>query len=519
MPGVTVDAYCVLAGGGVKALAFPGALEAARGAGIRFRGYAGSSGGAIVACLAAAGFEPIEIRDAFQAALNLDRLLGDTRLIGELQETLRHIREAVESSGARRLRRGWSAVRSSKSIRAAVLRDLGLYDPDLLRNQLWALLSPRFENADDITFGDIAEAGGQLRIVASDVRLHSPKLFGADPNGSVLDAVTASACYPLIFKPKRVEDADLVDGGVSSNVPIFAFVDDGHARRLPTVAFDLVTTPTAAAAADQANPRSLFPRYVSDLASTALSASDVLIEGIVDQGVVVPIEVPAGLTTFSSAVESAAVDAAWNAGHTAATTFFNSWQVTTLARLAGDNLTHQLQAVYGSPALVTSVLVGIQLWIEARTQARDTRLSIMVETPLGRRQIIYSLGMDGHADGNMDLDLEAGLTGETVREGRPLVADLEAARVTPGRWAMSESETSRVPADRKAMVSVPVRAWRPGETVRDFHEAAEKAIIAVLTVDTSTPLGETGWLQDNVPAHELVTGLLDWAELLAKVFE
>ncbi|HCS8989786.1 TPA: patatin-like phospholipase family protein, partial [Klebsiella quasipneumoniae] len=48
-----INCYAVFEGGGIKGVAFAGALQKAEEAGLNFIGYAGASAGAIIAFLAA----------------------------------------------------------------------------------------------------------------------------------------------------------------------------------------------------------------------------------------------------------------------------------------------------------------------------------------------------------------------------------------------------------------------------------------------------------------------------------
>ncbi|WNK38667.1 patatin-like phospholipase family protein [Pantoea agglomerans] len=56
-----IDAYAVFDGGGIKGIAFAGALKAVSESNIKFAGYAGASAGAIIAFLSSIGFTGDEI--------------------------------------------------------------------------------------------------------------------------------------------------------------------------------------------------------------------------------------------------------------------------------------------------------------------------------------------------------------------------------------------------------------------------------------------------------------------------
>ncbi|MFH6780884.1 patatin-like phospholipase family protein [Methylobacterium sp. MA0201] len=53
------------------------------------------------------------------------------------------------------------------------------------------------------------------------------------PTMGVAEAAMASACYPLVFKPRRIKGEAFVDGGLLSNFP--AWTLDKERAKLPTV--------------------------------------------------------------------------------------------------------------------------------------------------------------------------------------------------------------------------------------------------------------------------------------------
>src|SRR5687767_14965829 len=65
-PQPPIEAYAVLAGGGVKGAALVGALAAAKQSNIKFVGYGGSSAGSIVALFASLGYSVDEMRHKFE---------------------------------------------------------------------------------------------------------------------------------------------------------------------------------------------------------------------------------------------------------------------------------------------------------------------------------------------------------------------------------------------------------------------------------------------------------------------
>lgn len=205
----------VFKGGGVKGIGLVGGLAVAEERGWRWRAVAGTSAGAMVAALVAAGYPAEEIR----------------RIIGELD--LRSFGDG-----------GPFKV-------ASLLLHEGLFKGEKLLGLVDQLLTDRL-GKPRVTFRDLPVA---CQIVATDLThrrmlvfpddLARPPYSLADPYAfPVADAVRASTAIPFFFRPYRMElpggvQATLVDGGLLSNFPIHLFRPVGRPALLPTIGFDL----------------------------------------------------------------------------------------------------------------------------------------------------------------------------------------------------------------------------------------------------------------------------------------
>ena len=131
---VQIPAFCVLSGGGAKAAAFPGCLAAAEEAHIHFQGYAGSSGGAIVAALAASGYRARELQSILQQYDLRTALLedGGARL-ATLAPIVNNLRTLVASGRPPGLFSVLKALPQLRQLIAAFGNTLGLYSPDSIR--------------------------------------------------------------------------------------------------------------------------------------------------------------------------------------------------------------------------------------------------------------------------------------------------------------------------------------------------------------------------------------------------
>jgi NTE family protein len=230
----------VFEGGGVKGIAFVGALEAAREHGIeRWVNVAGTSAGAIVASLLAAGYRPEELRpilDGTDYNQFADYGRGG-RIIGGM-------RNAVRGHGLcpGQAFTAWLSERFSES-------PLGKAEPTFA--DVERKLPPELE--DD----ERERARFRLRVIASDITegrmLVLPDDIGdyTDESGApyvkedfpIVRAVRMSMSFPYFFEPVTLRKNGrihyVVDGGLLSNFPIFLFDGDKPPLRRWTFGFRL----------------------------------------------------------------------------------------------------------------------------------------------------------------------------------------------------------------------------------------------------------------------------------------
>ncbi len=203
----------VFSGGGVRGVAYVGAIDALGAAGVLagVRRVAGASAGAITAGLLAAGADaerlgalfhkldfPSFLRDSFGAAGDPERLWFGYGLHtgSSLSDWLR---EAVGE---------------------LTLGSLGSAQPDLTLGELHAA----------------ALAGKPVRrfvAIGSNLSHQLPELLSAHnrPSLPLWQAMRASASFPMVFQPVTIDGSVFVDGGVTWNYPIDLF-DGSYARRV-----------------------------------------------------------------------------------------------------------------------------------------------------------------------------------------------------------------------------------------------------------------------------------------------
>ncbi|MCS7461664.1 patatin-like phospholipase family protein [Paenibacillus doosanensis] len=221
----------VFEGGGVKGIALAGAVQSAEQRGLTFHQVAGTSSGAIVASLVAAGYTAEEMKKVIIAtpfsAFMQRAPIFNTKVIGPL---------------------------------ARLFLKKGLYSGEALEHWIHQLLLAKGIR----TFGDLK--WNQLRIIASDISdrrlLVLPDdiaQYGIDPKQLLVSkAVRMSTSIPYFFDPviirkapdkrrKKEAFADqfayIVDGGLLSNFPLWIFDQENSSaieQLVPTIGFQLV---------------------------------------------------------------------------------------------------------------------------------------------------------------------------------------------------------------------------------------------------------------------------------------
>lgn len=201
------DVSLVLSGGAAKGIAHVGVLRVLDSLGIRATTVTGTSMGALVGALHAGGMTGREL-DSLVHALPLEALFGPylprvSLTGGELASPVTILSPAfvVEERGG------------SFSLRSPVARE----------PQLDALLNRLLLRANLRAAGDFDRLPRRFRAVATVLATDSAVVLG---EGDLAEAVRASIAIPLVFSPVLRDGRVLIDGGLSSNVPVAA------ARRL-----------------------------------------------------------------------------------------------------------------------------------------------------------------------------------------------------------------------------------------------------------------------------------------------
>jgi NTE family protein len=221
----------VLSGGGVKGVALAGAVSALNDAGYSSWRVSGTSAGAIVGALVAAGLTGQALTrvamglnyQKFADKVPLDRV----PLVGPGLALL-----ADDGLYRGDYAREWIADELAKH-GVRTFADLALDDPQLPPEKRYKLVV----TCADVTLGQMIRLPWDYR-----------EVYGLDPDEQlVADAVRASMSIPLLFRPVTITNpiteatSTLVDGGVVSNFPIDSLDrTDGKPPRWPTFGITLL---------------------------------------------------------------------------------------------------------------------------------------------------------------------------------------------------------------------------------------------------------------------------------------
>lgn len=193
----------VLSGGGAKGLAHIGALKVIEEAGVRIDYIGGTSMGAIVGSLYAAGYSAAQLDSIFRVT-NFDVLLQD---------------QIPRSSMSFYEKRNYETY-----IGALPFDNFKVSLPTSLSKgqNLYNLLTKLFFNVEGIY--DFNELPIPFFCMATDVETGDPIKID---KGYLPKAVAASAAIPSFFEPVLYQDKLLVDGGVVNNYPIDEVIEMG----------------------------------------------------------------------------------------------------------------------------------------------------------------------------------------------------------------------------------------------------------------------------------------------------
>lgn len=196
----------VFEGGGVKGIAYVGAMDVLKRKGIldQIQRVGGTSAGAINATLFALGYTNAE-QHRILSRLNFKNFLDDS----------------------------WGVVRDTKRL----IKKFGWYKGDFFHDWIAKLVKRKLGDPN-ATFADLRKAGKcNLYVYGTNLSTRFGEVFSNEhtPRTSIADAVRISMSIPLFFAAHRNQRGDIyVDGGLLNNFPVNLFDREKyihHARR------------------------------------------------------------------------------------------------------------------------------------------------------------------------------------------------------------------------------------------------------------------------------------------------
>jgi len=314
-----LTADVVLEGGGVKGIGLVGALVALTNAGYQLNRISGTSAGALVGSLAAAGLTGDRLKEA---ALGVDYTkFEDPTLLDRISLAGKGL-ALLQGSGIYQGDYAYEWVRSQlAALNVHTFGDLKINDESLPPERRYKLV---------VTVSDVTR--GQLVRLPWDYT----SVYGLDPDKmSVADAVRASMSIPFIFRPVTLAHATtkvtstLVDGGLLSNFPIDSLDrTDGRQPRWPT--FGVTLLPNLPAGDDKVVPLLGLPvpgglHLLDDVIATMLVGRDqaYLNQPWVSARTVRVDSTEVGVLDFG--ITPAETRALYQNGYQATTTFLSAW--------------------------------------------------------------------------------------------------------------------------------------------------------------------------------------------------
>jgi NTE family protein len=301
----------VFEGGGVKGIGLVGAVAVTEATGYEFVNVAGTSAGAIIAALVAAGYRAAELRE-IMATLDYAKF-KDSGWVDRIPGLGKAISLGVE-----------------KGIYE------GTYFEDWMRQQLLKKGKRTFRDLLMEDFKDSDRYRYKLRVVASDISRGKMLVlpqdirdFGIEPDDlDIAHAVRMSMSIPFFFEPVTMtlpskEQVYIVDGGVLSNFPIQLFDDGTTNPPWPTFGYLLVEEDPSRPVTVRHEVRGPLSMFAA-LFATMMEAHDRM---YIDNGAfarTVPIPTK-GVTATEFDLSKERAEMLYESGRAAAEAFFATW--------------------------------------------------------------------------------------------------------------------------------------------------------------------------------------------------
>lgn len=517
-----VPAYAIFEGGGAKGLAHVGALQALEDRKFNVRAVAGTSAGAIVAGLCAAGYRADELytdESGSRGILDFDYLdvLGEEewmqadKFIDEMKSRLGVL--TSPKTGAFRKIRKWLSLGKYISRNKDVLINFDkrkgyfalhkfrdLYDSWLVSK----LISKGQLDQDHEGPVQFKHLPKDLYVISTDItgkrlRVHSKE---SDETECVADAVAASVAIPVVFQPRDLgqpgQPSLHVDGGLLSNFPAWLFatnllrIDPGEVF-VPVFGVELQDKGETAASETEG----LFG-LGKDLVTTAIAGSKKLETR--DMRRLLPIEVPVTIKSYAFKLSEEQRLVTYQEGKAATDKFFreNIHAVSPILMRpyladAHAKMIQVLESLLGRESLHLRVNVMARVPPDEAVQESDWLKSQQIE-------ILYHYGMDLDPDVLIAFGRDEGGVGACYVEREIQVIDLEWTREAYPVYSMTAIQQALVRRTLKSLMCIPIYSL-DGLTITE-----DTPIIGILNFDSDEDVLE---MFDSFDIQDLAMTLAD----------
>ena len=460
-----MDYVAIFEGGGAKGLAHVGALKATENRNISYKSVGGTSAGAIIAALVAAGFTADELFDPQNVASSLFKIDFLDFLDKDTWRSVQAIFSAFRKIKASRFPKLKSIYYYWKFRNTIdlLITEKGLFDTQKFCEWLEEALKQKLNKADAVTFKDLKIP---LTIISTDVSSCNIRVFSQTetPDFCVSEAVASSIAIPLFFKPINGTSRGqiLVDGGVVSNYPTWIFDKERQNNEGGVVTLGYKLTEKSS----ETEPISAsFYNYLLQLLSSALWGDQSLeIRGI-ESLHSIQLQISAGTLQFD--LNDTQKRELYAEGKASTEIYFSKniglsskEEITGFLEIACLKVKKEIKAITGKE--VTHLRSNI--FIPTFQDSRHLRL-------------MYSYGMKDDPDDRLVIDIGSGAAGLCFEKGRPIICDLEKAKtVFESEWKFNKYQQALVRNDLKSLISLPIT------------NPEDSTVIAVLSFDSKDDL-------------------------------
>jgi NTE family protein len=518
-------AYAIFAGGGVKGAALVGGIKAIEENNIEFVGYGGTSAGSIIALLASIGYTSDELKTIMIGEINFTQFLDESASeleilkisLGKFFNKINNVNHEIWNIC--KILENICLTRTLYNYIKRFDQNLGLCDAKELKKFLLEKIAqkhPIFNDRNNVTFRELQEQGCYpLKVVASDLVGRQAVIYPLDQEQgldySVIDAVRASMSFPFVFSPVKNDNYLLVDGGLSSNLPLFLFEEERKINNYPVIALDLVVENNTSSDFSLNKSDYGLLKFIPDMLATVLEASDGLIENLIKNIYYIPIKLPKDIGTLDFEISKENRDRLFDRGYQNVSSYL---KINVFKEGFKKVITERerLRALYGRIDLIEKTLEKVAMSVENCSSAENVRAYVMLPTKRNTLIVAYQYGMDYDPDIDWEIPLNGGSSGDVWYHRVPVPFNINTIKANPQEHNLERSQVNKIRQDKQAIYSIPMfdlSLWRT-EAVKDLE------MLGILCVDTSTSLENTLWLREE---NVCVKDLQLWADILALILK